>query len=93
AARASRRAIEDHAAGGLLDFDTAIELMYRFIGEYLGYADTNASLDRDDHAFERSVTHYAVKTNSFFVGFAFLRTLVAVGAMSAFWIASEWPSG
>ena len=47
----------------------------------------------DDHAFERSVTHYAVKTNSFFVGFAFLRTIVAVGAMSAFWLASEWPSG
>ncbi|MCA3826871.1 MAG: FUSC family protein, partial [Burkholderia sp.] len=54
---------------------------------------TYASLDQDDHAFERSVTHYAVKTNSFFVGFAFLRTVVAVGAMSAFWIASEWPSG
>lgn len=93
AARASRRDIEAHAAGGLLDFDTAIELLYRFIGEYLGYADTYASLDQDDHAFERSVTHYAVKTNSFFVGFAFLRTIVAVGAMSAFWIASEWPSG
>ncbi|KVH63579.1 fusaric acid resistance protein [Burkholderia sp. MSMB1072] len=93
AARASRRVIEDHAAGGLLDFDTAIELLYRFVGEYLGYVDTYASLDQDDHAFERSVTHYAVKTNVFFVGFAFLRTVVAVGAMSAFWIASEWPSG
>ncbi|KVR00147.1 FUSC family protein [Burkholderia ubonensis] len=93
AARASRRDLEDHAAGGLLDFDTAVELMYRFVGEFLGYADTYASLDDDDHAFERSVTHYAVKTNSFFVGFTFLRTVVAVGAMSCFWIASEWPSG
>lgn len=93
AARASRRNIEEHAPGGLLDFDTAIELLYRFIGEYLGYADTYASLDQDDHAFERSVTHYAVRTNTFFVGFAFLRTVVAVGAMSVFWIASEWPSG
>ncbi|KVU54259.1 fusaric acid resistance protein [Burkholderia ubonensis] len=93
AARASRRELEDHAAGGLLDFDTAVELMYRFVGEFLGYADTYASLDDDDHAFERSVTHYAVKTNSFFVGFTFLRTVVAVGAMSCFWIASEWPSG
>ncbi|KVP26835.1 fusaric acid resistance protein [Burkholderia ubonensis] len=93
AARASRRDLEDHAAGGLLDFDTAVELMYRFVGEFLGYADTYASLDDDDHAFERSVTHYAVKTNTFFVGFTFLRTVVAVGAMSCFWIASEWPSG
>ncbi|KVR32801.1 fusaric acid resistance protein [Burkholderia ubonensis] len=93
AARASRRDLEDHAAGGLLDFDTAVELTYRFVGEFLGYADTYASLDDDDHAFERSVTHYAVKTNSFFVGFTFLRTVVAVGAMSCFWIASEWPSG
>lgn len=93
AARASRRDLEDHAAGGVLDFDTAVELMYRFVGEFLGYADTYASLDDDDHAFERSVTHYAVKTNTFFVGFTFLRTVVAVGAMSCFWIASEWPSG
>ncbi|WP_431822636.1 FUSC family protein [Burkholderia sp. F1] len=93
AARASRRDLEDHAAGGLLDFDTAVELMYRFVGEFLGYADTYASLDDDDHAFERSVTHYAVKTNTFFVGFTFLRTVVAVGAMSCFWIASEWSSG
>ncbi|KVK97215.1 FUSC family protein [Burkholderia ubonensis] len=93
AARASRRDLEDHAAGGLLDFDTAVELTYRFVGEFLGYADTYASLDDDDHAFERSVTHYAVKTNTFFVGFTFLRTVVAVGAMSCFWIASEWPSG
>lgn len=93
AARASRRDLEDHAAGGLLDFDTAVELMYRFVGEFLGYADTYASLDDDDHAFERSVTHYAVKTNTFFVGFTFLRTVVAVGATSCFWIASEWPSG
>ncbi|MGU7780795.1 FUSC family protein [Burkholderia sp. PU8-34] len=93
AARASRREIEDHAAGGLLDYDTAIELMYRFVGEFLGYADTYASLDQDDHAFERTVTHYAVKTNRFFIGFTFLRTVVAVGAMSAFWIASQWPSG
>ncbi|KVQ09752.1 FUSC family protein [Burkholderia ubonensis] len=92
-ARASRRDLEDHAAGGLLDFDTAVELMYRFVGEFLGYADTYASLDDDDHAFERSVTHYAVKTNTFFVGFTFLRTVVAVGATSCFWIASEWPSG
>lgn len=93
AARASRRNLEDHAAGGLLDFDTAVELTYRFVGEFLGYADTYASLDDDDHAFERSVTHYAVKTNTFFVGFTFLRTVVAVGATSCFWIASEWPSG
>ncbi|KVW32918.1 FUSC family protein [Burkholderia ubonensis] len=93
AARASRRDLEDHAAGGLLDFDTAVELTYRFVGEFLGYADTYASLDDDDHAFERSVTHYAVKTNTFFVGFTFLRTVVAVGATSCFWIASEWPSG
>ncbi|AIP06016.1 fusaric acid resistance protein [Burkholderia pseudomallei MSHR338] len=42
---------------------------------------------------ERSVTRYAVKTNRYFVGFTFLRTLVAMGAMSAFWIASEWSSG
>ncbi|SMG00618.1 FUSC family protein [Burkholderia singularis] len=92
-ARASRRIIEEHARAGLLDFDTAIELLYRFVDEFLGYAQTHVSLALDSHVLERSVTRYAVKTNRYFVGFTFVRTIVAMGAMSAFWIASEWPSG
>ena len=93
-ARESRRAIE--AAGepaGVLDFDTAIELLYRFVDEFLGYTDTYTSLAQDSHVLEQSVTRYTVKTNAYFVGLTFLRTVVALGAMSAFWIASEWPSG
>lgn len=93
AARESRRALEEHAPEGLLDYDTAMELMYRFAGELLAYADTYASLDNDTHEFERSVTQYEVKTNPYFIAFTFLRTVVAVGAMSAFWLASEWPNG
>ncbi|KWZ38539.1 fusaric acid resistance protein [Burkholderia savannae] len=92
-ARASRRAVETLAPACALDFDTAIELLYRFVDEFLGYAETHASLALDSHVLERSVTRYAVKTNRYFVGFTFLRTLVAMGAMSAFWIASEWSSG
>lgn len=92
-ARASRHGLETLAPAGVLDFDTAIELLYRFVDEFLGYAETHASLALDSHVLERSVTRYAVKTNRYFVGFTFLRTLVAMGAMSAFWIASEWSSG
>lgn len=92
-ARASRRAVETLASAGVLDFDTAIELLYRFVDDFLGYAETHASLALDSHVLERSVTRYAVKTNRYFVGFTFLRTLAAMGAMSAFWIASEWSSG
>ncbi|WDD91853.1 FUSC family protein [Burkholderia sp. FERM BP-3421] len=93
-ARESRRAIEATGeAAGVLDFDTAIELLYRFVDEFLGYTETYASLAQDSHVLEQSVTRYTVKTNAYFVGFTFLRTVVALGAMSAFWIASEWPSG
>jgi uncharacterized membrane protein YccC len=42
---------------------------------------------------ERTVTKHAVKTNGYVVGFTFLRAVIAVGAMGAFWIATNWPSG
>ncbi|WP_323122837.1 FUSC family protein [Burkholderia alba] len=92
-ARASRRDLEGAGPDGVLDFDTAVELLYRFVDEFLGYTETYASLALDSHVLERSVTRYTAKTNAYFVGFTFLRTVVALGAMSAFWIASAWPSG
>ncbi|PLZ03148.1 FUSC family protein [Burkholderia sp. WAC0059] len=81
------------APDGLPDFDTGIELLARFASHYLGYARTRRSLARDSHGLERSVTRYTVKTNRYFVIFTFLRSVVAIGAISTFWIATGWPSG
>lgn len=92
-ARETRCDVALRAPAGVLDFDTAIELLYRFVDEFLGYTATYASLALDSHVLERSITRYVVKTNAYFVGFTFVRTIAATGAMSAFWLASQWPSG
>ena len=92
-ARQTRRSIEQTAPAALLDFDTAMELLYRFVGQFVGYAQTYASLSEHSHVLERSTTQYMVKTSRYVVVFTLLRTVLAVGAMGWFWIATAWPSG
>jgi uncharacterized membrane protein YccC len=92
-AHETRRSLEATAPELVLDFDTTMELLYRFVGEFLGYTEAYASLSDQNHVLERTVTKHVVKTNGYVVGFTFLRAVVAVGAMGAFWIATNWPSG
>jgi uncharacterized membrane protein YccC len=89
----TRSSLEETVPELVLDFDTTVELLYRFVGEFLGYTEAYASLSDQNHALERTVTKHVVKTNGYVVGFTFLRAMVAVGAMGAFWIATNWPSG
>jgi uncharacterized membrane protein YccC len=91
--RKTRRSLEPSTPDLLLDFDTTMELLHRFVVEFLSYTRTYASLNDHNHALEQSVTKYEVKTNAYVVAFTFLRTVVAVAAMGAFWIATAWPSG
>jgi uncharacterized membrane protein YccC len=88
-----RRSLETTVPELLLDFNTTMELLYRFVEEFLRYTEAYASLSDQHHVLERTVTRHAVKTNGYVVGFTFLRAVVAVGAMGAFWIATNWPSG
>jgi uncharacterized membrane protein YccC len=92
-ARETRRSLETSVPELLLDFDTTMELLYRFVDEFLRYTEAYASLSDLNHVLERTVTRRAVKTNGYVVGFTFLRAIVAVGAMGAFWIETNWPSG
>ncbi|WNC95133.1 FUSC family protein [Paraburkholderia sp. FT54] len=92
-ARETRRSLETAVPELLLDFDTTMELLYRFVEEFQRYTETYASLIDQKHVLERSVTRQVVKTNAYAVAFTFLRTVVAVGAVGAFWIATNWPSG
>ncbi|ALP64594.1 FUSC family protein [Paraburkholderia caribensis] len=92
--RATRRPLESDEPQCLPDFDTAGELLYRFVVEFIRYIDTYASLETNHNpARERPPVRYVSRTNAFVVACTFARTAAVVGAISAFWIATNWPSG
>jgi uncharacterized membrane protein YccC len=77
----------------VLEFDTATELLYRFVDDLLAYADTYASLAAPSHERERRIARYVPKTNLLAAGVAGVRGMLVMLALSAFWIATAWPSG
>lgn len=96
--RETRRPLEAVLAESLPDFDTAAELLYRFIDEWIRYSDTYTSLERRKAAspqrdISRYVSRYVSHTNSFVVAFTFVRSAVAMAIVGSFWIATDWPSG
>ena len=92
--RATRRPLESTEPQSLPDFDTAGELLYRFVAEFIRYIDTYASLETNHNpARERPPVRYVSRTNGFVVACTFARTAVVVGAVSWFWIATNWQSG
>jgi uncharacterized membrane protein YccC len=91
--RATRAALEEHAETRLLDFDTAAELLYRFVDDLHAYAATYASLAVDTHERERWIERYTPKTNALAAGVGGLRAALVVTLLGAVWIATAWPSG
>jgi uncharacterized membrane protein YccC len=91
--RATRDALEARAEVPLLDFDTAAELLYRFVDDLHAYAATYASLATDTHARERWIDRYEPRTNALFAGVAGVRAAIVIALLGVFWIASAWPSG
>ncbi|TXC82562.1 FUSC family protein [Paraburkholderia azotifigens] len=92
--RATRRPLESGDPQCLPDFDTAGELLYRFVVEFIRYVDTYASLETNHNpARERPAVRYVSRTNAFVVACTFARTAAVVGTVSAFWIATNWPGG
>ena len=93
--RETRRPLEHAAAESLADFDTAAELLYRFVDEWIRYSETYASLARrkQEGQRQRNPSRYVSRTNSFVVAFAFARSAVVMAIAASFWIATDWPSG
>ncbi|WJF91296.1 FUSC family protein [Paraburkholderia bonniea] len=91
--RATRLELEARPDVPLLDFDTAAELLYRFVDDLHAYAQTYASLAVDSHTRERWVERYQPKTNLLAAGVAGLRATLVMIALGAFWLATAWPSG
>ncbi|QBQ97970.1 FUSC family protein [Paraburkholderia pallida] len=83
----------DIRAARLLDFDTATELLYRFVADMNEYTATYASLAVDTHSREKWVARYVPKTDLVAAGVSGLRAAIVIGLLGAFWIATAWPSG
>jgi uncharacterized membrane protein YccC len=77
----------------LLDFHTAYELLYRFVDDMHDYAQTHASLADHSHAREKWVEPFVNTTNWMLSLASGLRATVILGVMSAYWVATAWPSG
>ncbi|MFM0154113.1 FUSC family protein [Paraburkholderia sediminicola] len=92
--RETRRPLEATPAESLADFDTAAELLYRFVDEWIRYSETYTSLARRKPGVgQRTAGRYVSKTNGFVVAFTFARSAAVMAIAGWFWIATDWPSG
>ncbi|WP_175835112.1 FUSC family protein [Burkholderia anthina] len=79
--------------GATLDFDTAVELLDRFLDSYIAYAKTYLSLRATAHEREQWTVPYEPRTNPLIAAIAGIRAMLLTLALGAFWIATAWPSG
>ncbi|MCG1018131.1 MULTISPECIES: FUSC family protein [Burkholderiaceae] len=91
--RDTRAQLEQREGIALLDFDTAAELLYRFVEEMHAYALTYASLSTDLHEREYDAQRYIPRTHTVAAGVAGVRSAIAMLVFAAFWIETAWPSG
>jgi uncharacterized membrane protein YccC len=92
--RETRRPLEATPAESLADFDTAAELLYRFVDEWIRYSQTYATLtQRKPGSQPRTTSRYVSKTNTFVVALTFIRSAVVMAIAGWFWITTDWPSG
>lgn len=91
--RATRDALQLDSDIAMLDFDTASELLYRVIEELHAYTLTYASLNQRRHEREQWEHAYAPKTSMITALVAGARAAITLLLLSAFWLASGWPSG
>ncbi|HEY4352835.1 MAG TPA: FUSC family protein, partial [Paraburkholderia sp.] len=95
ATRASfcERLMSSDAASLLLEFDTAAALLVRFVGDLREYAQTYASLSTTSHDREEGAARFVPKTSGLLALVSGIRASLVVMILSAFWIATAWPSG
>ncbi|MCG1042008.1 FUSC family protein [Mycetohabitans sp. B8] len=91
--RDTRAQLEQREGIALLDFDTAAELLYRFVEEMHAYALTYASLSTDLHEREYDAQRYIPRTHTVAAGVAGVRAAIVMLLFAAFWIETAWQSG
>ncbi len=77
----------------MLDFNTAAELLYRFADDLHNYALTHASLLDHHHAREQFTGVFTPRANGMAAIVAGMRGALLLLTLSAFWLATAWPSG
>ena len=91
---AARAAIEHDAdKAELLDFDSAADLLQRFTEEMHDYTASYVALARPGTRAHRPAPHYVAHADWITALLSGVRATVALLSVSAFWIASAWPSG
>ncbi|TWI56758.1 putative membrane protein YccC [Pseudomonas duriflava] len=93
--RTARHALYEQAPAIIdrRDFETAAELLYRFITELHNYTQTHASLAAPHHEREQWNERFKAKANTMASAVAGIRSGVLILALSVFWILTAWPSG
>jgi uncharacterized membrane protein YccC len=76
-----------------LDFHTAYELLYRFVDELHGYAQTHASLADHSHAREQWDEPFTPQTNWMASAASGIRAAFVLVVLGSYWVATAWPSG
>lgn len=78
---------------GALDFDTAAELLFRFVDDLHGYAMTLASLLEHRHHREDWQESFRPRANPLAAAVAGMRSSLLILALGTFWMATAWPAG
>jgi uncharacterized membrane protein YccC len=76
-----------------LDFHTAYELLYRFVDDLHGYAQTHASLADHRHERERWDEPFTPQTNWWAAAASGIRASFILVVLGSYWVATAWPSG
>jgi len=76
-----------------LDFHTAYELLYRFVDDLHGYAQTHASLAEHRHERERWDEPFTPQTNWWAAAASGTRASFILLLLGSYWVATAWPSG
>jgi len=77
-----------------MDFDTAVELLYRFVRELHAYSRTYATLlEKEDGPKPPDDVRFVSRTDPIVALLTGGRAFAAILLVGAFWIASAWPYG
>jgi uncharacterized membrane protein YccC len=89
----TRDIFRERSSTALLDFDTAAELLYRFIDEFHAFSQTYESLVHGTRERTQLTERYEPKTTPIVAAVAGLRAIALTLLLSWFWIETAWPSG
>jgi len=92
-AEARQRIEESAGPSDRLDFASAADLLERFAQEIHHYTESYASLSESATRLLRPAPHYVVHADGITAALSGLRATIALLVVTAFWIATAWPSG